>query len=197
MGTRRHGTALVRAIHEAALAEVAEHGYAGTTYDGVAARAGTSKPVLYRRWPTKAQMILDALMSAHPGPPAPRDTGSLPGDLKAFLRDMQTSLESCGRQTMLSLLAEVDPVAGSAVRDLLFARGAEILQPMVERARRRGELGDADLPARVVTLPLDLVRHEITLVGTLSDNTLDTIVNQITLPLYTGHSHALPTAQAT
>ncbi|SDZ61693.1 transcriptional regulator, TetR family [Asanoa ishikariensis] len=185
---RRRGEELVSAIHKAVLAEVAEHGYAGTTYDGVAARAGTSKPVLYRRWPTKAAMVLDASLEASPGLTLPPDTGSLSGDLKAFLRTAQSMMERAGRQTLLSLLAELDRSAGESLRDLLFARGADIIEPLLDRARARGELGDSPLPPRVITLALNLVRHEVVIVGALTEETLDIIVDEIAVPLLTSRS---------
>jgi AcrR family transcriptional regulator len=186
--TRRHGKELVGAIHEAVLAEVAEHGYAGTTYEGIATRAGTSKPVLYRRWPTKARMVLDAFLEARPGLTVPPDTGTLSGDLKAFLRNAQSMMERAGRQTLLSLLAELDPSAGEAVRELLFARGADIIGPLLDRGRRRGELGDAPLPLGIAAPALDLVRHEVLIVGALSEAKLDIIVDEIAVPLLTARS---------
>jgi AcrR family transcriptional regulator len=186
--TRRHGRELVRAIHEAVLAEIAEHGYAGTTYDGVATRAGTSKPVLYRRWSSKADMVLDALLQDSTALTVPADTGSLPGDLKAFLRNMRSLMERAGRQTMLSLLAELDRTAGESVRDLLFARGGDVIEPLLERARRRGELGGSPLPPRIAALALDLVRHEVLFAGSLTEETLDTIVDEIAVPLLTARS---------
>lgn len=63
---RRRGEALVRAIHEAALAEVAETGLGGLTMEGIARRAATAKTVLYRRWPTPFELLIDALGEAHP-----------------------------------------------------------------------------------------------------------------------------------
>ena len=186
--TRRHGEALVRAIYVAVLAEVAEHGYAGTTYDGVARRAGTSKPVLYRRWPTKARMVLDAFLDARPGLTLPADTGSFSGDLKAFLSNVESMMERAGRQTTLGLLAELDLSAGESVRELVFARGAEVIEALLQRARARGEIGNAPLPQHMVALPLDLVRHEVTIVGSLTAETLDTIVDDIAVPLLTARS---------
>ncbi len=181
--TRRHGAALVSAIHDAVLSEVAERGYTDTTYDAVARRAGTSKPVLYRRWPTKAQMVLDAVVTAHPGMVVPSDTGSFAGDLRAFLAAVRSAIEASGRRTVLGLLAELDTDSGAAVSELLFAKGADLLEPLVVRARERGELGDSPVPAAVVLLPLDLARHELLVVGTLTDERLDVIVDQIAVPL--------------
>jgi AcrR family transcriptional regulator len=55
---RRYGAALERALLGAAWEELRESGYAGFTIDAVARRAGTSRPVLYRRWPNRAQLVL-------------------------------------------------------------------------------------------------------------------------------------------
>ncbi|WP_127503848.1 TetR/AcrR family transcriptional regulator [Actinoplanes solisilvae] len=184
--TRRHGAELVDAIHQAVLAEMAEHGYAGTTYEGVAARAGTSKTVLYRRWPRKAEMALDALMESSPDPVIPADTGSLSGDLKALLRAMHSTMERAGRQTMLSLLAELDRPAA----ELLFIRGSAFLEPLLARARGRGELGPGAVPPRMVTMALDLVRHEVLIVGSLTEDSIDMIVDEMTIPLLRARSMA-------
>ena len=59
--TRRRGADLERALHQAILDETAAVGYDAATVEGFAARAGTSKPVLYRRWPTKFEMVLAAI----------------------------------------------------------------------------------------------------------------------------------------
>ncbi|MFC3892064.1 TetR/AcrR family transcriptional regulator [Lentzea rhizosphaerae] len=63
---RRRGEALVRAIHEAVLAEVADTGLGGLSMEGIARRAATAKTVLYRRWATPFELLIDALGEAHP-----------------------------------------------------------------------------------------------------------------------------------
>jgi len=57
---RRYGAALEEALLDAAWDELGEIGYAGFTVDAVARRAGTSRPVLYRRWPSRARLVLAA-----------------------------------------------------------------------------------------------------------------------------------------
>ncbi|MET7419868.1 TetR/AcrR family transcriptional regulator [Dactylosporangium sp. NPDC005555] len=185
---RRYGTELVRALQDAVLAEVAERGYAATTYDTVALRAGTSKPVLYRRWSSKAEMVADALVTVHAADVLPPDTGSLAGDLKVLLAAVRRAVTRSGRRTLIGLLAEPGPAIGAAVRRLLFADGAATVLPLVERARRRGELGSAPLPAEVVVLPLDLARHAIVVDGGLTDEALAAIVDQVVVPLLKMHS---------
>lgn len=67
--SRRRGAVLEHALCLAAVAELAEVGYAGLTMEGVAARAKTGKAAVYRRWPNKHALTLDALR--HVLPPAP------------------------------------------------------------------------------------------------------------------------------
>ncbi|MFC8700034.1 TetR/AcrR family transcriptional regulator [Streptomyces parvus] len=88
-----------RAIHDAALALVAEVGYRRTTIEGIAARAGVGKQTIYRWWPSKAAVLMDAFLdlagraaedagAGDTGESAPGipDTGDLVADLKLVLR---------------------------------------------------------------------------------------------------------------
>lgn len=63
---RRRGAALEEAILQAAYDELAEVGYAAFSVESVAARARTGKASIYRRWPTKAELVLDALEAGLP-----------------------------------------------------------------------------------------------------------------------------------
>ncbi|MCS0605265.1 TetR/AcrR family transcriptional regulator [Streptomyces sp. LP11] len=83
-----------RAIYAAALALVGEIGYPRTTVEGIAARAGVGKQTIYRWWPAKADVLLEAFLdlgeqaarAAGQETPALPDTGDLAADLKAVLR---------------------------------------------------------------------------------------------------------------
>ena len=85
---RRRGEALETALLDAAWAELAERGYDELTIDAVATRAGTSRAVLYRRWPGKPELVLAALVHQveNRTVEAP-DTGSLRGDVVALLSE--------------------------------------------------------------------------------------------------------------
>lgn len=74
-----------RAILEAALALAREHGYAGLTADALAAAAGVGKQTIYRWWKSLGEVVLDGLRESARSVSAP-ETGSLEGDLTAFLR---------------------------------------------------------------------------------------------------------------
>jgi AcrR family transcriptional regulator len=182
---------LEQAIAAAVREELAQHGYAATTYEAVAARAGTSKPVLYRRWATKSEMVLAGLLSAPPIPAPAVDTGSLDGDLKAMLaatRDLFQRL--LGRDIVLHLMAELPDPAAQDLKKLLFTRRTELVGPVLDRARRRGELNQAPLPPTALDLPFDLALHELLVYGRLTDHRIDTIVDQVVIPLFVAQSQA-------
>lgn len=114
-----------KAILDATLAEYAEGGLEGLSVDAVAARAGVSKATIYRRYPSKLDLIIAAVV-AMSDETAPRDdTGSLRGDLEAMMHGMRDVLE--------------DPVHGQAKRMLLTdsTRCPDLLQMHGEIVRRR------------------------------------------------------------
>ncbi|WP_162795308.1 TetR/AcrR family transcriptional regulator, partial [Nonomuraea lactucae] len=83
---RRRGEALNAAIFQATLDELAETGYARLTMERVAERAGAGKASLYRRWPTRLELVMDAVYEVLPDPASTPDTGTLRGDVLAALR---------------------------------------------------------------------------------------------------------------
>src|SRR5262245_12613408 len=83
---RRRGEEVERAVLRAAVAELEEHGYENFTMDGVAARAGTNKPMIYRRWPSRPALAFAAYRQLVARPDAVPDTGDLRSDVVALLR---------------------------------------------------------------------------------------------------------------
>jgi AcrR family transcriptional regulator len=142
-----------RTILEAAMAEIADHGFSGLTIDGVAARAGVSKATIYRRWSGKAALVLDAAATLVPSPEAP-DTGSIRSDLVALFGASYLRGPRDYDAQMAGLFAEA--TVNEEVRVLLgsYARGRRsALATMVNRAVERGELPkgtDVDLLAELV-----------------------------------------------
>jgi AcrR family transcriptional regulator len=140
-------------ILAAAIAELEDHGYAALTIEGIAARAGAGKQTIYRWWPSKADVVLEAMMDLAAARIAVPDTGSLSDDLDAFLA---ATFRQRGQAPVLrGLMAEalLDPVFHDAFRDrFLFARRAA-LRAVFEQAGARGELS----PNADVELLLDVV----------------------------------------
>jgi AcrR family transcriptional regulator len=135
-----------RAILNAALDELREHGYAALTVEGIAARAGAGKQTIYRWWPSKADVVLDAMLDMAAAKIPVPDEGSLPADLRAFLS--ATFRQRDQRPILVGLMAHalLDPTFAMAFRDrFLFGRRA-VLREILVRAVTRGEIAeDTDL----------------------------------------------------
>jgi AcrR family transcriptional regulator len=138
---RPRSEATRRAILDAVIAELEEHGYAAMTMDGVAARARCGKQTIYRWWPSKTDVVLDALLDLADTRITIPDTGTLPDDLLAFLS--ATFRQHGQRQVLIGLMAQaiLDPAFGKTFRDrFLFGRRAA-LRTILDRAAARGEIG--------------------------------------------------------
>lgn len=182
---RRRGAELAEAIRTAIREELAERGYAGLTFEGVAKAAQTSKPVLYRRYRSRAHMVIDAWAHDSAVDPSPSSTGTLRDDLLALGRAFSARFETLGIDTVRGLLAEVSPQEAEHLAEITTAWVPTRLATILRAARERGEIGPRPLPPRVQTLPLVLARHEILLNGTLDDATMTDMVDTICLPLLT------------
>jgi AcrR family transcriptional regulator len=130
------------AICDAALALLSEVGYDRMSMDAVAARAHASKATIYRRWPGKRELVLDAVRSRTPSELTPPDTGSLRGDIVATLRLMADGIGGQDAALMAGVLR-----AMRSTPDLAFCVRAEVLEKrryigrtLIERAIARGEL---------------------------------------------------------
>lgn len=133
-----------KAILAAAGELVLEHGLGGVTMDAVAERAGVSKATIYRWWPSKERLALDALYTAwSDDPQRARDTGSLRGDLLALIRPWVRLLSSrpWGR-VMAALIAHVqdDPAFAEEYRARFVEPRRDQARAIFVRAISRGEV---------------------------------------------------------
>lgn len=177
---RRRGTELEQAILHAAWDELSAVGYAHLTMEGVAARAGTGKQVLYRRWPNRVRLVLAAvrnqLTSIADHVP---DTGSVREDVLAVLRHMCDRFHELGPDLVNGIIAESE---GSSP-DFVFVM-RETMMTVLKRGADRGEVRLDRVTARIATLPVDLLRHDLLLhYRTVDETTLAEITDTIFLPL--------------
>jgi AcrR family transcriptional regulator len=185
--TRRRGEALESAILDAAWAQLVESGYAAFTYEAIAARANTSRPVLYRRWPTRGDLLMAAMRRGGAFNSVRRpDTGSLRGDAISLLEEVNRVRS--GFAALISVrAAEYFNETGTTfaeVRDLLRGGRRSGFQVIIEHAEARGELDAASISARVVELPIDLFRHELIMtMARVPDETIIEIIDEAWLPL--------------
>ncbi|HZM83962.1 MAG TPA: TetR/AcrR family transcriptional regulator C-terminal ligand-binding domain-containing protein [Candidatus Limnocylindrales bacterium] len=184
---RRRGRALEQAILEAALAELAESGYARLTVERVAERAKAGKASVYRRWPGRIELVLDAVYHAAPDLAEPPDTGTLRGDLLALLRGAARSLAGPVGEALRGLMSEVAGDASLMARMRDHSQGAS-RRAMLEIARRaasRGEIARAELPPRRFEVGQAMLRQQFLLHGLpIPDRAVVEIVDDVLLPLF-------------
>ncbi|HTR93375.1 MAG TPA: TetR/AcrR family transcriptional regulator [Trebonia sp.] len=184
---RRRGEELETALLAAAWDELVEAGFARLTMESVAARGKTGVAVLYRRWPNKDDLVLAAIAGyglAHPVELA--DTGSLRGDMLALLEainDRRSSFTAVVIAAFSGLQASTG-LTPAEVRDRLIADHPPWSETLFERAHERGELDLGRVPAAVLSMPFDLMRHDLLMtLKPVPAARLATIVDELFLPL--------------
>jgi AcrR family transcriptional regulator len=184
-GSRRRGKVLEAAIFDAVLQELAQVGYVNFSIERVAAAAGTSKPVIYRRWPTRARLVYAALRAKRPGlsVDAP-DTGTVRGDVMVILQRISEMVNELNPEVIFGLIAELLHESESSLFAEVQERNTKIMTEILTRGIRRGEIAAEKLTPRLVALPLDLVRYQLMVLRQpLSAQDTEEIIDRIFLPL--------------
>jgi AcrR family transcriptional regulator len=161
-----------------------EVGYARLTMEQVAAKAKVSKDSLYRRFPDKLALACDALAHRARAVPEIPDTGSLPGDMRAFLRALLASRNSAAR-ALAGVSSEIatNPELRAAWHRGLGGMLTGCAREIITRAVARGELPpDADIDL-LSQLPLSLLQNwRLEHAGQPGDEVADRIVRQFYTP---------------
>ena len=172
-------------IHEVVVQLLVEHGYDKLTFDQVATQARAGKATLYRRWPTKAALVIDAIQATLCPEVVERpDTGSLRGDLVAGACQ-QGGLTS----GLPDLLGAVLP-ALQRDEELRLEFRLRFIEPMVDgsrevfrRAQQRGEVGpDADLDRLTAILPALCMHQALVDAADCGRADVVAIVDEVVLP---------------
>jgi AcrR family transcriptional regulator len=148
------------AILAAAIALVGEVGYAALTVEGMARRAGCGKQTIYRWWPSKADVLLEALGAKAVLYVPVADRGSYEADLRAFL---EASFALAGKPQVTGILralmaeAQVDEQFGERFREAFVRRRRDALGQIVARARQRGDLPAGVSPGTVADLVFGVI----------------------------------------
>jgi len=154
-------TARVRAtVLDATVAELIDHGYAGLTVDGVAARAGVNKTTLYRRWGGRESLIVDAVETFAAAQAQVPDSGDIEEDLRLWARSILATLTG--------------PVSGALVRAVFGGAGDS---PQVQELRHRFWLTRSSLVMPMVTRAIE--RGQLP-AGTAADE----VIRHVGAPLY-------------
>jgi AcrR family transcriptional regulator len=117
-----------------------EGGYRAVTIDGIARRVGRARTSIYRRWPSKRNLVAYAVVSEMGDDPAP-DTGGIRGDLEAAVGTLLKAFAGPLGQALAGLVADMaqdTDLAATIRREVLAARRGSMREAL-ERARKRGE----------------------------------------------------------
>lgn len=183
---RRRGAILEAAIYRAVREELTEVGYSAASLDGIARRARIGRMSLYRRWNSKAELVLDAMRDAIPRQPDPPRGVALREQLRTILEAMfvvPDGLPVLVLQLVASQTVELRTTPlGEAMRREVFARLA-VLETIFTEAQERGEVStDANIPLLARAGPAVLFQ-QILLTGE-QPSALDvaTVISHILLP---------------
>ena len=150
--SQRSHDAIVAATQELLL----ERGYAELTIEGIAARAGVGKQTIYRWWPSRAALVLEAYLAGEEAVPPPAESPSVREDVRALLGWLIAVLaEPTGGPVVAGLVSDLQHDADLArgFRQHVVPARREAMLAALERGRTRGEIReDADLELAVDAL---------------------------------------------
>lgn len=130
------------AVLDATVELLAETGYPGLLVSAIARRAGTSKPAIYRRWPSKAHLVHEAVFPIGAATDIP-DTGSLRQDLREMVcRTMEVLSTPAARAALPGLIGEMatDPTLHAALLERFSGLIGGGLSDLLAKAAARGEV---------------------------------------------------------
>lgn len=183
---RRRGDALVTAIYQAVLEELAESGYPGLSIERVAERARTGKASIYRRWPHRLDLVLDTLDHSIPRLDDPPETGSVRTDLLEVMRRIAAAMNSrVGDATRACLVRPgTQDELSQAVRERLLAPRKAVMVEILRRGAERGEVRPDAATERVAEVGPMLLHGELVQRGApITDRAVVAIVDEVLMPL--------------
>jgi AcrR family transcriptional regulator len=173
-------------ILAATLHLLAQVGYDRLTMDAVATAAKAGKATLYRRWSSKADLVVDAVSRAKacPAPPVV-DTGSLRGDLVAMSCGIGGLTDEVPMSVLASLVTALprEPELAEAFHRLFLDPRVAVAVEVFERARERGEIGaDVDPHLLATVLPSIVIHRQFILQQDADETFVERVVDEVILP---------------
>ncbi len=192
VASRRRGSVLEDAILEAAFAEITEVGYTAFTVEGVAARARTGKASIYRRWPTKQELVMDALTERLPTAeqcglvPDIDDSTTTAEALHGVARAIAAVITSPAGDAMRAIKCEAlgDPQLAQLIDDRFQAPRRAALIGLLQRGVARGEVRPEAANQLVAdVMPAVLTHRVIMQRELLTERDIAAIMEQVFIPL--------------
>ncbi|MFE6482349.1 TetR/AcrR family transcriptional regulator [Streptomyces sp. NPDC057757] len=185
---RRRGAVLERAILDAALDQLSTVGWNGLTMEGVAARAQTGKAAVYRRWPSKEELVADALRAGLPSLTDSPDLGSVRDDLLELCRRVREAMYSQPGFALRSVLYECDASQAERFQDVILGGVVEptlhVLREVIHRGIERGEVRPEAANSYVFdTIPAMMMYRSKVCASEWSDQDVEEMIDQLMVPL--------------
>jgi AcrR family transcriptional regulator len=174
------------AICDATLALLLEVGYDRMSMDAIAARAHASKATIYRRWPGKQELVLDAVKARGVGLTVAEDTGSLRGDLVTTYRSAVHGSAADDADLIAGVLRAMRtaPELADCVRSQVIESKCDVSRIIVSRAVARGELPAETDPLILHEVASALWFHRVLVVGgPVDDVFIAHVVDDVLMPL--------------
>ena len=188
-GRRRDGSkddAILVATREL----LAERGYEGMTMDAVADRAGAGKATVYRRWPSKVQLTVDAVVCMRGVAPTIDqipDTGSLRSDLLAVRFGGKPRTDDSELMSGLMSAVKENPEVAAVFHEQFVRSRVGLMRGLLERAQARGELRpDIDLEMVAAVAPAMIAYRKMVAGQRIDDEFVVQMIDTVILPLATG-----------
>ncbi|WP_369232821.1 TetR/AcrR family transcriptional regulator [Streptomyces sp. R21] len=185
---RRRGAVLERAILDAALEQLSTVGWNALTMEGVAAGAQTGKAAVYRRWPSKEDLVADALQAAMPRLVQAPDLGGVREDLLALCRQVREAMFSRPGFALRSVLHECDATQAERFQAVIVGGVIEptmgLLQEVIRRGIERGEVrADAANPYVFDAIPAMMMYRSKVCASEWGERDLEEMIDQLMVPL--------------
>lgn len=139
---RRRSDRAHQAILQATMEMLSQEGYRDTTIEAIAARAGVGKKTIYRWWPSKAAVVLEAITAYSEIYVPFSDTGSLQGDLLTYFERSFPGLQGKSGTALSGLAAEaqLDPEFASEFQRMFIVPRKDALIALLQRGVDKGEI---------------------------------------------------------
>ncbi|MEU5319827.1 TetR/AcrR family transcriptional regulator [Streptomyces sp. NPDC021056] len=185
---RRRGAVLERAILDAALEQLSTVGWKGLTMEGVAAGAQTGKAAVYRRWPSKEDLVADALQSGLPIIETAPDLGSVREDLLELCRQAREAMYSRPGFALRAVIHECDPIQAERFHGVIFNGVVEptirLLREVITRGIKRHEVRSDAANGYVFDAIPAMMMYRSKMCGSeWNDRDLEEMIDQLMVPL--------------
>ncbi|MEJ8637887.1 MULTISPECIES: TetR/AcrR family transcriptional regulator [Streptomyces] len=189
---RRRGQVLERAILDAALEQLSTVGWSGLTMEGVAAGAQTGKAAVYRRWPSKEDLVADALQAALPQLVEADDHGSIREDLFQLCRRVRDAMYSRSGFALRSVLHECDSAAAERFLAVIVRQviepSTQLFRDVVRRGMVRGDVRPDAAHDLVIDVIPGLMMYRSKVCGSeWPDGDIAEMIDQVMVPLLRPH----------